>query len=213
MTDPCEGFLARFLQARESTSRRRSIARIAMGGLFVGAGISHLTFAREEFAALVPAFVPFESDAVVVASGVVEISLGAALMLLAKRRVPLGWAAALFLVAVFPGNISQWVHAREEFGMDTDSKRFVRLLFQPVLVAAALWSTAAWRDRPRGGPGLGEGRIGAGTAKGCPARGPHQSTEAGAATSVCRRGTLPPLDVVVRPWRQTCRPCGSGLPA
>lgn len=122
-----------------------------MGGLFVGAGISHLTVAREEFAALVPAIVPVEGDAVVVASGIVEISLGAALILLAKRRVPLGWASALFLVGVFPGNISQWIHAREAFGMDTDGKRFVRLLFQPVLVAAALWSTAAWRDRPHAG--------------------------------------------------------------
>ena len=149
MTDPSKGFLARFLQAQAPTSLGRSGARIALGGLVVGAGISHLTYAREEFAALVPAFVPFESDAVVVGSGVVEISLGAALILLSKRRVPTGWAAALFLVAVFPGNISQWIHAREAFGMDTDSKRFVRLLFQPVLVAAALWSTAAWRDRPR----------------------------------------------------------------
>ena len=149
MTDPAKGFLGGFLEARVPTSRTRSSARIAMGGLFVGAGISHLTFAREEFSALVPAFVPFESDAVVVASGVVEISLGAALILLARRRMPIGWAAALFLLGVFPGNISQWIHAREAFGMDTDSKRFVRLLFQPLLVAAALWSTAAWRDRPR----------------------------------------------------------------
>ena len=151
MTDPAKGFLARFLEARVPTSRKRSGVRNAMGGLFVGAGISHLTFAREEFSALVPAFVPVESDTVVVASGAVEICLGAALMLLAKRRVPIGWAAALFLVGVFPGNISQWTHAREAFGMDTDSKRFARLLFQPLLVAAALWSTAAWRDRPRAG--------------------------------------------------------------
>lgn len=149
MTDPSAGFLARFIQAQAPTSRVRSGARIAMGGLLAGAGISHLTFAREEFLAQLPAFVPLNGDAVVVASGIVEIFLGVAMILLAKRRVPVGWVVALFFIAVFPGNIAQWVHAREAFGLDTDTKRLVRLFFQPLLVAAALWSTAAWRDRPR----------------------------------------------------------------
>jgi uncharacterized membrane protein len=42
---------------------------------------------------------------------------------------------------VFPGNISQYVKHRDAFGLDTDTRRFVRLLFQPVLVAWAVWST------------------------------------------------------------------------
>ena len=33
------------------------------------------------------------------------------------------------------------VLASDGFGLDTDMKRFVRLFFQPVLVALALWST------------------------------------------------------------------------
>jgi uncharacterized membrane protein len=52
-----------------------------------------------------------------------------------------GAAAATFLVAVFPGNLSQWAHHRDGFGLDTDGKRFVRLFLQPLLVAAAWWST------------------------------------------------------------------------
>ena len=113
------------------------------------AGVSHLTVAREEFQAQVPKFVPLDADLVVVASGIVEITLGAALILLARRRVPVGWVVALFFIAVFPGNIAQWLHARDGFGLDTDSKRLVRLFFQPALIAVTLWSTGAWKDRPR----------------------------------------------------------------
>jgi uncharacterized membrane protein len=50
--------------------------------------------------------------------------------------------AALF-VAVFPGNVAQYTQQRDAFGLDTDTKRFVRLLFQPLLVTWALWSTGA----------------------------------------------------------------------
>ena len=116
------------------------------------AGVSHLTIAREEFKAQVPKFVPLDADLVVVASGFAEIILGAALMLLARRRVPVGWVVALFFIAVFPGNIAQWLHARDGFGLDTDSKRLVRLFFQPALIAVTLWSTGAWKDRARVSP-------------------------------------------------------------
>ena len=78
------------------------------------------------------------------ASGVVEIALGAAL-LLSSRRALLGWVVAGFFVVIFPGNIAQWIEGTDAFGLDTDTKRFVRLFFQPVLIAAALWSTGAWR--------------------------------------------------------------------
>ncbi|MDN5599931.1 MAG: hypothetical protein L0G52_05290 [Brachybacterium sp.] len=116
------------------------------------AGLSHLTVAREEFSAQVPQSLPLSDDAVVLASGAVEITLGGALMLLARRRVPVGWVAALFFVAIFPGNIAQWVHGRDGFGLDTDGARLTRLFFQPALVGLALWSTGAWRDRPRRAP-------------------------------------------------------------
>lgn len=82
------------------------------------------------------------------ASGVVEIGLGAALLVARKRRGLVGIIAALFFVAVFPGNIAQWVEHRDAFGLDTDMKRFVRLFFQPVLIALALWSTRSPRRQP-----------------------------------------------------------------
>lgn len=149
MTDRGKSFLARLLAPSGRTSSGRTIIRIALGALLAFAGISHLTVAREEFQAQVPKFVPLDADLVVVASGIVEITFGAALMLLARRRVPVGWVVALFFIAVFPGNIAQWLHARDGFGLDTDSKRMMRLFFQPVLIAVTLWCTGAWKDRPR----------------------------------------------------------------
>lgn len=78
-------------------------------------------------------------------SGFVEITLGLSLLLLYKQRTKAGWIAALFFVLVFPGNIAQLVEHRDAFGLDTDLKRWLRLPFQPVLIAIALRSTGAWQ--------------------------------------------------------------------
>lgn len=120
------------------------LARLALGAFVLGAGISHLTWARREFQAQVPEWVPMDPDAVVLASGVVEVLLGGALIARPRERVGLGLLAAAFFVAVFPGNISQYVTRTSAFGLDTDAKRFARLFFQPVFVAWALWSSGAW---------------------------------------------------------------------
>ena len=122
----------------------RRLVRIILGAGLVFAGVTHLTWARSDFLAQVPNWVPLDSDLVVVLSGLVEIALGAALVLLPRYRVALGWTTAAFFVVVFPGNISQFVDGDTAFGLDTDFARGVRLAFQPVLVIAALWSTGAW---------------------------------------------------------------------
>ena len=110
---------------------------------------SHLSFARDDFRGQVPAWFPVDDDTVVLVSGLVEIGLGAALLAWARGRVTVGFVVAAFFVAIFPGNIAQYVEGNDAFGLDTDQKRLMRLFFQPVLVAWALWATAAWRDRPR----------------------------------------------------------------
>ena len=122
-------------------SRVHTITRVWLGASLVFAGISHLTFARDEFQAQVPESVPLDPDTTVLASGAAEIGLGAALLFARKRRGLVGVITALFFIAVFPGNLAQWMHHRDGFGLDTDMKRFVRLFFQPVLVLAALCST------------------------------------------------------------------------
>jgi uncharacterized membrane protein len=121
------------------------MGRWLLGGALVLAGVAHLTTLREEFQAQVPAWFPTDADLVVVVSGVIEIVLGLALLLASRWRVHVGWIVAAFFVVIFPGNIAQWVEAKDAFGLDSDIERFVRLFFQPVLVAWALWSTGAWR--------------------------------------------------------------------
>lgn len=131
------------------TSLPRTLARWVLGALLVGAGISHLTFAREDFRAQVPSWFPVDEDPVVVISGLVELSLGAALLAWRRGRVATGFVVAAFFVAVFPGNVAQYVEGKDAFGLDSDRERLLRLFVQPVLVLWALWATAAWRDRPR----------------------------------------------------------------
>jgi uncharacterized membrane protein len=127
------------------TTWPQRFARWALGGALAIAGVGHLTYGREEFLAQVPPWLPIGPDLVVLGSGIVEIALGLALIALGRWRVPVGWATALFFLAIFPGNIAQFTEGRDGFGLDTDLARGIRLLFQPALVAWALWSTGAWR--------------------------------------------------------------------
>lgn len=136
------------------TSRLRNLGRVLLGGTLVFAGVSHLTAAREEFQAQVPDWFPLDDDLVVLVSGAVEIGLGASLIVARRRRVQMGWAGAAFFVAVFPGNIAQYVERTDAFGLDTDRARWVRLFFQPVLVVWALWSTGALRSSSDGRSGV-----------------------------------------------------------
>ena len=117
---------------------------MALGLALAFAGVGHLTTSREAFQAQVPSLFAEYADFVVLASGVVEIALGVGLIAVWKYRVQIGWLVAAFFVAVFWGNISQYVNGVDAFGLDTDAKRLVRLFFQPLLVAWALWSTGAW---------------------------------------------------------------------
>ena len=128
------------------TSRVQTLFRWVLGVALLLAGMGHLTWARTEFLAQVPTWVPLEGDLVVVLSGIVEIVLGGALIALPKYRVALGWITAVFFVLIFPGNISQYINQIDAFGLDSDLERGIRLLFQPFLVIWALWSTGAWRE-------------------------------------------------------------------
>jgi uncharacterized membrane protein len=132
--------------AAPPTTPLRTVARLALAGALVFAGLSHMFWARKTFQAQVPRWVPLDADGVVMASGGIEIMLGAGLAALTRERVKVGRIAAAFFVAVFPGNLAQFLNRQDGFGLDTDAKRFVRLLFQPVLVLWALWSTGVPRS-------------------------------------------------------------------
>lgn len=124
----------------------QNVLRVILGLFMTLAGIGHLTFQREEFQAQVPRWLPEDPafmDFVVISSGVVEIALGLAMIFWVNQKVKVGIALAVFYVLIFPGNISQYTNGIDAFGLDTDTKRLVRLFFQPVLILWALWSTDA----------------------------------------------------------------------
>ena len=122
------------------------LARTLLGTALAYAGFTHLTTHRTEFQAQVPTILASQADFVVIASGVVEIILGISLIFLFKYRTQIGWIVAAFFTAIFPGNISQYLNGTDAFGLNTDQARATRLLFQPLLVIWALWSTGAWKS-------------------------------------------------------------------
>lgn len=125
----------------------RAVARWALAALLAAAGASHLTWGRRGYRIVVPDWAvrltTLDKDAIVVASGAVELVLAGALVAAPRQRSGVGWLVAAFFVAVFPGNVHQWQTGRSAPMMRTDQARFARLLLQPVLVAWALWSTRA----------------------------------------------------------------------
>ena len=121
------------------------LPQMVLGFALAYAGVGHLTSNRQEFQAQVPTLLKDYADFVVLASGVVEIALGVGLIALWKYRVQLGWLVAAFFVAIFWGNISQYVNGVDAFGLNSDRARLIRLFFQPLLVVWALGSTGAWR--------------------------------------------------------------------
>ena len=123
--------------------------QLALGAFLLSAGISHLDSNRTEFLAQVPTWLPLDADFVVVASGLVEITLGVLLittvLIFKKYRRQVGLITAIFFILIFPGNINQYVNQIDAFGLDTDTKRLIRLFFQPPLVIWALWSSGAFK--------------------------------------------------------------------
>jgi len=121
------------------------LPQMVLGFALAYAGVGHLTSNRQEFQAQVPTLLKDYADFVVLASGVFEIALGVGLIALWRYRAQLGWLVAAFFVAIFWGNISQYVNGVDAFGLNSDRARLIRLFFQPLLVMWALGSTGAWR--------------------------------------------------------------------
>jgi len=122
------------------------ILRILLGLFMIIAGISHLTFQREQFQSLVPSWLHntlISDDLIVISSGVIEICLGIGLIFISKYRVQIGITLAVFYILIFPGNLGQYTDEINAFGLDTNLKRLIRLFFQPLLILWALWCTNA----------------------------------------------------------------------
>jgi uncharacterized membrane protein len=135
------------MAADVKTTSLQNVARYTMGTFMVGAGVGHLTFARQQFRAQTPDWVPQDKDTVVLESGVAEIGLGLLMLLNRRYKVPMGVGMAAFYAAVFPGNIHQYLSHLPALGLDTERKRYLRLYLQPVLIGVALWSCGVFNKK------------------------------------------------------------------
>lgn len=128
------------------TSISQNILRITLGLIMIYIGIAHLSFRRIEFQAQVPRWLTSDEnfvDMIVLISGYIEIIFGVIMVWGGKFKAKTGLVLGIFYVLVFPGNINQYIHELDGLRMYSNNERFLRLLFQPVLIFWALWSTNA----------------------------------------------------------------------
>ena len=118
--------------------RTRLGLRIALGALYLAAGLLHV-LRPHGFELIVPGWVPCPHETVIL-TGVAELFGAVGLFVPRVRR----WAAiglAAYAVAVYPANIK---HAVDHVVIDGVALGYAyhvpRLLFQPVLVWAALFA-------------------------------------------------------------------------
>jgi len=107
------------------------------GLFFVLAGISHFRN-PEKFVEIVPSFLPYGLFLVYL-TGVIEIAGGIGIMYPGSRIVS-GRLMALFLVAVFPANLSMWINNIPFDGtLLTTQQHVIRSLIQLLLIIIALF--------------------------------------------------------------------------
>lgn len=103
--------------------------------IFGVSGVVHL--ARPEvYQPLMPSWVPAHRE-VILGSGVAELACAAGLAVPATRRAA-GWASALLLVGVFPGNIKMAVDAAGTRNTRFKVAAFARLPLQVPMIRWAL---------------------------------------------------------------------------
>lgn len=124
----------------------RPAARIGLAVAMAVAGIAHLLMPLP-FIQHLPTWVPAR-ELLVAVSGVVEIALGAALLLRPPLRRLAGLVLAAYLVAVFPANVYVAVAGIEVDGQPGGAYPWLRLPLQVLFVVWAVWSTRGERSAP-----------------------------------------------------------------
>ena len=114
-------------------------ARHGMAAAMVVAGVAHLA-GPDPFIQHLPPWVPARG-AIVFGTGFLEIGFGVALLASPARRATTGRLLALFLVAVWPANVYVAVAGVDVDGQPGGAYPWLRLPFQILFVAWALWST------------------------------------------------------------------------
>jgi uncharacterized membrane protein len=121
-------------------SGARAWARMGLGTAFAVAGSAHLA-QPTPFEQHLPSWVP-ASSALVMATGLVEIAIGVALVVARRHAQTVGLAAATYLVAVWPSNIYVAIAGVEVDGQPGGAYPWVRVPLQVLFIAWAWWSTA-----------------------------------------------------------------------
>ena len=116
---------------------RRTAARWGLGIALAVAGVGHLA-SPDPFVQHLPKWVP-GAGLLIAVTGLIEIGLGIALALAHSRLI--GRLAAAYLVAVFPANVYVAISGTDVEGQPGGIYPWVRLPFQALFVAWALWST------------------------------------------------------------------------
>jgi uncharacterized membrane protein len=124
-----------------TAERRSAMVRARwLAGMLLGVGATHFAYPKP-FDTIIPAELPGSPRFYTYASGVAEIATGAMLLVPRTRRLA-GLAAALLLVAVFPGNLNSvrlyWDKPLVRLAM------IARLPLQIPMITAAL---RVWRCR------------------------------------------------------------------
>ena len=122
----------------------RQAARIGMALAMAVAGIAHWVNPTP-FLQHLPPWVPLREELILV-TGFIEVILGAALLLPPPWRRLAGLALAAYLVAVFPGNLYVAVAEVNVDGQPGGLYPWLRLPFQLLFIAWALWSTQDFRS-------------------------------------------------------------------
>ncbi len=119
--------------------------RLALGLVFIGAGVTHLLLPKP-FLAIVPDYLP-ASRALVRISGLAELAGGLGVLIPATRR-PAAWGLAALLVAVFPANLWMAQHP-ERFSSIPPWVLWARLPLQIPLIAWAVFYAGPEKERSR----------------------------------------------------------------
>jgi uncharacterized membrane protein len=123
------------------------ILKYLFAASFVLGGLNHF-ISTDFYLKMMPPYLPWHRPLVYL-SGVVEIALGALLLIPPLTRVA-AWGLIALLVAVFPANIHMAVN-HELYPAYNVTALWLRLPLQIVLMACAYWYTVPVSQRGKGG--------------------------------------------------------------
>ena len=123
------------------TNTFQNSIRILLGLIMIYIVMGHLIFLQIDFQAQIPTWLTIQKNLIDLRIITSVIILGILMVVRGKLKVKTGISLAIFYVLIFPGNINQYVNEINTFNLKTDTSRFIGLLFQPILILLALFSS------------------------------------------------------------------------